>query len=405
MGERLLVVAPHPDDESFGAGGVMARARQRGDEVFVVLMTLGDGFVEDAARYYLSLDVNPEEYRHMGYERRIETLTAMRELGVAEDRVFFLGFPDGGLDALWRTHWDAVWTSTTTGFQTVSYLDAFSPGVPYQGRHLLELLVGIFREVRPDRLIMPSAFDTHPDHWATNAFATLAWANLAQQDPGWRTVSRWGYLVHWPAWPFPLVYQPDKPFKSPPSLVNLHQEPWRVESIAPESVEQKRRALLAHESQAELIKPFMLTFCRATEMFSEEDRWSPLVKDEGSWLVQNPRPNWRQRLLGRQNPLASAVWHLGFPQDAVRIAMPDGFRHDYRLEVTIHSVGGSHYRWITGETLPEMVSVEPQRQAVTMRWPGEWLGEVVTVMAGVQIYVRDKCEGKVPFRVMSRSHG
>ncbi len=44
-GERLLVVAPHPDDETLGAGGLIQRVLENHGQVRVVLITAGDGFV------------------------------------------------------------------------------------------------------------------------------------------------------------------------------------------------------------------------------------------------------------------------------------------------------------------------------------------------------------------------
>lgn len=39
--EKLLVIAPHPDDETLGCFGLMDRVRQSGGEVFVQVMTIG----------------------------------------------------------------------------------------------------------------------------------------------------------------------------------------------------------------------------------------------------------------------------------------------------------------------------------------------------------------------------
>lgn len=39
---RLLVIMPHPDDETFGCGGTISRARSLGAEVFVMVMSAGD---------------------------------------------------------------------------------------------------------------------------------------------------------------------------------------------------------------------------------------------------------------------------------------------------------------------------------------------------------------------------
>src|SRR5262249_9672320 len=43
---RLLVLAPHPDDEALGAAGLIQRVVGAGGSVRVVLMTSGDAFPE-----------------------------------------------------------------------------------------------------------------------------------------------------------------------------------------------------------------------------------------------------------------------------------------------------------------------------------------------------------------------
>ena len=40
--QRLLVISPHADDESFGCAGTIARIKKAGGEVFVLVMTVGD---------------------------------------------------------------------------------------------------------------------------------------------------------------------------------------------------------------------------------------------------------------------------------------------------------------------------------------------------------------------------
>src|SRR5262245_41050295 len=43
---RLLVVAPHPDDEVLGAGGLMQRVHEGDGEIRVVYLTDGEGYPE-----------------------------------------------------------------------------------------------------------------------------------------------------------------------------------------------------------------------------------------------------------------------------------------------------------------------------------------------------------------------
>ena len=40
--QKLLVIAPHPDDEVLGAGGLIQKVKQAGGQVFVLYLTVGD---------------------------------------------------------------------------------------------------------------------------------------------------------------------------------------------------------------------------------------------------------------------------------------------------------------------------------------------------------------------------
>lgn len=85
----LVVVAAHPDDETLGAGGLIAACTERGLPVTVVLVTDGGGSHPDDPR--------------IGRRRAGELLVALDLLGVTAAPVL-LGFPDGGT----REHRDAI---------------------------------------------------------------------------------------------------------------------------------------------------------------------------------------------------------------------------------------------------------------------------------------------------------
>lgn len=111
--EPTLVLAPHPDDETIGCGGVIARKRAAGTEVQVVVAADGGDPV-----------------------RRAECLEACRRLGVPAGSVHFLGLPDGQLDA---------------------------------HRAELETAITDALRARPRQLFVPSAIDAHADHRALAA--------------------------------------------------------------------------------------------------------------------------------------------------------------------------------------------------------------------------------------------
>lgn len=81
---RVLVLAPHPDDESLAAGGTIALLSDAGGQVTLVAVTDGEAS--------LSAGVPAAE---LAARRRAELRAAGQVLGVAEVR--FLGHPDTGL--------------------------------------------------------------------------------------------------------------------------------------------------------------------------------------------------------------------------------------------------------------------------------------------------------------------
>ena len=77
--KRILVMAPHEDDEMLMAGGVMNRAVANGDEVYVVYATNGD---------YNGVD--------HGKLRISDTVNALNTIGVPTEHLYFLGYADNG---------------------------------------------------------------------------------------------------------------------------------------------------------------------------------------------------------------------------------------------------------------------------------------------------------------------
>jgi LmbE family N-acetylglucosaminyl deacetylase len=111
--DGLLVVAPHPDDESLGFGGLIRAYLDEGKPVEVVVTTDGDAYCE-ACRFWKSGSVKgatcgaedlsnfaTTELDSFAEVRRSETLAAMQILGV--ENLTFLGYPDTGVAAAWTS--------------------------------------------------------------------------------------------------------------------------------------------------------------------------------------------------------------------------------------------------------------------------------------------------------------
>ena len=83
-----LIVAPHPDDETIGAFGLIRRLRAIGTTIRVIVVTDG-GASHPASRRW------PRD--RLVRERRRETLRAMARLRIGHGAIAFLGLPDGSL--------------------------------------------------------------------------------------------------------------------------------------------------------------------------------------------------------------------------------------------------------------------------------------------------------------------
>lgn len=89
-GSRLVVVAPHPDDEVLAVGGTLAALAGRGHEVQVVAVTDGEASHPHSTTWSRERlrQVRPQETRH-----------ALAHLGLANAEVLRLGLPDGAVAA------------------------------------------------------------------------------------------------------------------------------------------------------------------------------------------------------------------------------------------------------------------------------------------------------------------
>ncbi|MGB8941680.1 MAG: PIG-L deacetylase family protein [Streptomyces sp.] len=86
--ERVLVVVAHPDDVDFGAAGTVAGWCADGVQVWYCVVTDGEAGGADPS-------VGRGDMHRL---RREEQKQAAAELGVGGERIYWLGYPDGGLE-------------------------------------------------------------------------------------------------------------------------------------------------------------------------------------------------------------------------------------------------------------------------------------------------------------------
>lgn len=122
-GQRVLVIAPHPDDEVIGCGGTVRLHRQLGHTVSILYLTDGERGIKN---------MNPIKCAEL---RRIEAVKSASHLDVPEQNLHHLHLRDGDL--------------------------INQSGTNYDFRDILQ-------KADPDIIYLPSFIETHRDHYAAN---------------------------------------------------------------------------------------------------------------------------------------------------------------------------------------------------------------------------------------------
>jgi LmbE family N-acetylglucosaminyl deacetylase len=257
--DRVLVVAPHPDDESLCCAGILQRARANGAVTAVVWITSGDGFTFDAMLVEHTLWPRAAHLRQLGAQRMAEASAAAAELGVPATQQYFLGYPDRGVTALMSDNYQRPYRSTHTGSSAVLYPQALSPYAAYTGSNLERDLARVIDQFAPTLVLAAAPQDRHPDHNASGALARRLLQRRGQLD----RLRYW--IVHAPHWPQPRGYQPQLPLSPPAVAATLH---WESLPLNADERAHKLAALDDHRSQMQLMGSFMQAFVRANELFA-----------------------------------------------------------------------------------------------------------------------------------------
>ena len=213
--DRLMVLAPHPDDESLACGGLIMRAAQAGAAVRVIFATNGDNNPWPQRYLERRWRVGPEERRRWGARRRAEALRAIQTLGLPAQSACFLEFPDQGFtDALLRAD-----------------------------RQITDVFAREIREWRPTLLVLPSPNDTHRDHNAIAVLYDLLLRRLAADHQP--------TVIHYP------VHPCDQQVTEADLTLSLNYE----------AMKQKLDAVLCHQSQMALSEKRFVAFVRPEESY------------------------------------------------------------------------------------------------------------------------------------------
>jgi len=273
--DRILIVAPHIDDESIGAGGYAIDALANGAEVYVVFVTAGDCNRFSVRLMHKTLEPTASNYLSVGRTRIAEAHEAMRLLGIRPDHFFVLGYPDRGLRAMLDNP-SAVVRSRGTRSQVVPYEDAFSPGSQYNIESVLADLRQVIEIVNPTTVIAPVPFDLHPDHAATAEMVDRTLEEVTCKP------ERLGYIVHTKRIPTALVNTPARALLPPNRLRSFA---WATYPLSPHVQELKTNLLMTYRSQRPYTFLLRNAFVRKNELFFVYPNGAAAAEPPGQALI------------------------------------------------------------------------------------------------------------------------
>jgi LmbE family N-acetylglucosaminyl deacetylase len=263
---RLLVIAPHPDDDVLGAGGLMQRVKSTGGTVRVVYLTDGEGYPEGVREEDHVATPTAKNYLGYGKQRRREARAALVRLGLADAFQTFLGFPDGGLCQLTRVYWSerrGAYRSPYTRLSRPPKGEMLVPATKYRGEDLAQELALIIGDYKPTMIAVPRQEDQHADHCAAWFFLADSLTDVRRVHPEF-TTDVINYIIHFNTWPF----EDDGPRLDPPPGLRGGASGWMRLALTPAETRTKRRALRRFTTQMHVMDWFLDGFARSNEVFS-----------------------------------------------------------------------------------------------------------------------------------------
>jgi len=266
-GERILILAPHPDDESIGCAGIIQQALAAGARVKVLYLTNGDhnelAFIVHEKR----ITVRQGVFIYMGQVRRKEAVKAMALLGLKESDLIFLGYPDFGTFMIFSRYWQTKkpFRDILTRISSVPYKENLSYGAPYQGESILSDLEKVLLDYKPNRIFSSHPADVNVDHKSFYLFLQVALSDLKGQIPEPKVFL---YLIHWRGWPLPRHYHPALNLY-PPENFWYSRIKWSNAELSSKELHNKYLAILCYKSQTQVSAFYLLAFARKNELFSD----------------------------------------------------------------------------------------------------------------------------------------
>ena len=263
--DRILILAPHPDDETIANGGIIQKAVAMGLPIHVAFLTYGDNNETSFMLYRRRPTLKAEAVQGMGLVRHEEAVAATGVLGLRPDQLTFFGYPDFRTLVIWTEHWGDVepCDSMFTRTNVVPYPNALRPGTPYRGEEILADVKTVLRDLKPTKVFVSHPGDHNPDHQSLYLFTRVAlWDLAGEMQPALHP-----FLVHHPEWPTPEGYHPELASQPPDRLAG--EGVWLTNPLSQDQIERKHKAVQEHKSQWRLGHKLLESFMRTNELFGD----------------------------------------------------------------------------------------------------------------------------------------
>lgn len=292
--ERLLVLAPHPDDESLSSAGLIQRVLEQGGSVRTVVVTSGDAYVGAVIQQTGKRNPSAADYLDFGEKRLEESRRAAQLLGKGFVHLDLLGFSDGSIYSALVSHWrrNNPMRSDFTGFDHVPYREAVDRGYAQDGQDLLNELVAILRDTQPTLIAFPDVMENDSDHAGLGMFALLAVHDWLAQSPSVPFNPRLlAYLIHWQhGWPEGSNWGIPQDWSGQamrlPDDLPLRGHSRECLSLKPPEIAAKRAAMAQYQTQQRIMGDFLSAFVRSSECFT-------LLKPDNTNRIEAVVEHWR----------------------------------------------------------------------------------------------------------------
>lgn len=178
MNKKVLVLAPHPDDELLLAGALIYTLKKKKYDITVAYLTNGDSSANH------------------GETRMREAIEALHVLGVKESNIIFMGYGNNWKDGthLYNIYNNEIATSCADKKETYGLknhpeycMQKLGIHHQYTRSNVLEDIESIITDISADTIICVD-FDAHSDHRALSLFFEEAMRDILRRDKDYKPI-------------------------------------------------------------------------------------------------------------------------------------------------------------------------------------------------------------------------